>query len=195
MEVGERSIRPHTYEGYLTYVLMASQSCEDFARILLKHAQFTLQICLALKGFSWKFSRRQTGAHLDTLMFGQLLDMLEHSVDFSEKEVFMTACKKLSIARNRLAHELDSGVSLQEIETLAKECEGLYYKIAECFEDAHEDFSDAATDAIDDTDWDELLRSKRKIASSDETAKLRAISDKLQSVRQENALRRDSDLD
>jgi len=56
-------------------------------------------------------------------MFGQLLDMLDHSVDFDQKDEFIAGCKKLSAARNRLAHELDKGVlSLPDIETIAKAC-------------------------------------------------------------------------
>ena len=180
-----------TFDGYLSYVLITSQYCEDFARILLKEAQFTLQICLAAKKFGWHFPKRQTGTQLDGLMFGQLLDMLDHSVDFYQKDEFIAACKKLSAARNRLAHELDKGVlSLQDIETIAKDCVELGSEITDCFNSADEHFSSFFLEALEDNGWDALIEEGLRNATPDKAIVIGGLQVELQNQRERSPLRR-----
>jgi hypothetical protein len=179
----------NTFDGYLSSVLIRSQSCEDFARILVQHAQFTLQICLALQGFGWHFAKRQTRAGLDKLMFGQLLDLLDHSIDFEAKGPFIAACEKLSGARNRLAHELDKGVSLQDIQIIAKECAELDEIIGDRFNDADEHFSWFYVRILDDERWDRLLSLRMESAITDELSVLQTLFKKLEADRENNARR------
>jgi hypothetical protein len=180
-----------TFDGYLSYVLITSQYCEDFARILLKEAQFTLQICLGAKKFGWHFPKKQTGANLDGLMFGQLLDMLDHSVDFDQKKEFIEACKKLSSARNRLAHELDKGVlTLPDIAAIAKDCLKLGEEITDCFNSADEHFSSFFLQALEDTGWDTLLQERMRGATADQEILLGGLQVELQTQRERSPLRR-----
>ena len=190
-ELAKEAYDRQTFDGYLSYVLITSQYCEDFARILLKEAQFTLQICLAAKKFGWHFPKKQTGTNLDGMMFGQLLDMLDHSVDFDQKKEFIEACKKLSTARNRLAHELDKGVlTLPGIAAIAKDCSELGTEITDCFNSADEQFSCFFLEALEDTGWDTLLEDLMRNARPEQAILIGRLQIELQTQRERSPLRR-----
>jgi hypothetical protein len=187
-ELASEAYDRDTYDGYLSNVLITSQACEDFARITLKNAQFTLQICLAIQGFGWHFPKSQRGPALDKAMFGQLLQMLEHSVDFEQKKEFIEACDKLSKVRNRLVHELDSGVSLPDIKKLAEQCAALRGDIIDAFNSADEHFSGFFLDIVHDPEWDRMLRQVRYDATENEVARVDALIAKLNHARETSTL-------
>jgi hypothetical protein len=187
-ELAQEAYDRNTFDGYLSFVLMTSQACEDFARILLKNAQFTLQICLAIQGFGWHFPKKQTGDSLDKFMFGQLLDMLDHSVDFDQKKEFIDACKELSAVRNHLVHELDKGISLPDIKKLAEKCETLRGQIIDEFNGADEHFGYFFLEIVRDSAWNTLLKRKKHGATPDEATRIEALTTKLHHAREHSPL-------
>ena len=74
-----------TVDGYLSYILMTNQVCEEYIRVLIRHGQFTLLLHLVPRGFDWNFARHQA-TKLTKLMYGQLLDVLENSIEFQFKK-------------------------------------------------------------------------------------------------------------
>jgi hypothetical protein len=178
----------NTYDGYLSHVLITSQMCEDYARITLKNAQFTLQICLAIQGFGWNFPKSQLTPALDKAMFGQLLQMLEHSVDFDQKKEFIEACEKLSRVRNKLVHELDQGVGLAEIKKYAEECAVLHTEIIDAFNSADEHFSYFFLEIVRDPAWDTMLRVRRHAATGNDIGRIDAIAGQLDQARKTSPL-------
>lgn len=111
-------------------------------------------------------------------MFGQLLDMLDHSVDFDQENEFIDSCKDLSAVRNQLVHELDTGVSLPEIKKLAEKCATLRGRITDEFNSAD----------VRDTAWDSMLKQKKHAANADEATRIEVLTAKLQHARQTSPL-------
>jgi hypothetical protein len=177
--LAKKAFQRKTFDGYLSYVLITSQLCEDLARILLKQARFTLQICVAVKGFGWQFPKKELGRDIDELMFGHLLQAIENAVDFPAKKEFIAACRKLSQARNLLAHELDQGVSLTKIKELAAQCSKLAAELTDHFNDADDHFSDFFVKASHDPGWDQLLTKRVQNATLQERRRLEKVRAKL----------------
>jgi hypothetical protein len=176
-----------TFDGYLSYVLITHQVSEDYVLILLKHAQFTLSISLALHGFSWRFPSAQIGDKLEGQMFGKLLELLDNSIEFGGKERLIQVCREMNQARNRLAHRLVGGLTLQELASLANEYQEKYVELVDLFNDADEEFSYFYYVVVHDDGWDRLIRQKLSSASnaSNETErqKWEYVSDRLREGR------------
>lgn len=156
----------NTFDGYLSYVLMTHQVSEEYVMILLKHAQFTLSVSLALHGFSWRFPSAQVGDRLEGQMFGKLLELLDNSIQFVGKERLIQVCREMNQTRNMLAHRLVAGVNLQELASLAHEYKEKYDELVDLFNDADEEFSYFYCVVVHDEGWDRLVRQKLSSAAN-----------------------------
>jgi hypothetical protein len=183
-----------TFDGYLSYVLITHQVSEDYVLILLKHAQFTLSISLALHGFSWRFPSMQVGDKLEGQMFGKLLELLENSIEFGGKERLIQVCREMNQTRNRLAHHLVAGLTLQELASLANEYQEKHNELVDLFNDADGEFSCFYFVVVHDGGWDRLIRQKLNSASnaSNESERQRweYVSERLREGRVQSPIRR-----
>jgi len=78
-----------TFDGYLSYVLIFHQECEDYAILLLRHIQFTLRLHVVPSRFGWPSARYEQPGVRENQTFGRVLRLIETSLDFDAKEEFI----------------------------------------------------------------------------------------------------------
>src|ERR1022692_1796814 len=124
-----------TFDGYLSYVLISHQVCEDYVILLLRHAQLSVRLDTASRTPCWSDS---ADGSPKAEMFGRVLRRLESSIGFDGKDEFIEACRKQNKIRNRLAHRLIGGIDLDEIRLLAQEYKNGNREVVDSFNDADE---------------------------------------------------------
>jgi hypothetical protein len=156
-----------TFDGYLSYVLMANQVCEEYTRVLVRHTQFLLRLHTVTRGFSWSLPTNQTGRHLNDMMFGRLLDLLRYSVEFNCKQEWLDTCTALSQIRNRMAHQIGRSASIEQVREIAEEFKRKYDTVVDLFNEADEEMSWHYFEMIHDVMFDTLIDFELHILSSD----------------------------
>jgi hypothetical protein len=181
--LAEEAYKRDSVDGYFSYVLMTNQICEELARLLVRHAQFTLLLHIVPRGFNWKFSRRETGDGLSKLMFGKLLEILDNSMEFEVKADFIEACRKVNEMRNKLAHQFASNTSLDDLRQLAAQYKSGYDEVGNLFNQGDDEFTWHYSMMLHDIMWDHLIAAECNSKDSDHVAKWMAISLRLQQER------------
>ena len=165
--LAEQAYQRDTFDGYLSYVLMANQVCEEYTRVLVRHAQFFLGLHTVTRGFSWTPPSAQTGRHLNEVMFGRLLELLEHSVDFGNKKEWIETCRALNQIRNRMAHQIGRNATLEDIRQSAEQFKRRYDTVVHLFNDADEEFSWHYFEMVHDVMFDTIIAFELGTESSD----------------------------
>jgi hypothetical protein len=138
--IADEAYNRDSFDGYLSYIMITHQCCEDFVLILIQQSQLTLHICLLQHGFGWRFHKSHTKKELEGQMSGKLIDILENSLEFKGKSEFVSAFKAQNSIRNRLAHRLVEGLTVEELRALANEYESTCRTLVDWFNDADEAF-------------------------------------------------------
>lgn len=155
-KLSEDAFSRETFDGYLSYVLITHQICEDLIRLLITESRFTLYLYLVPDDFDYKFSKKDDNSDLDNLMFGQLLDKLDHSLEFDNKEHFIEKCRELNQTRKSFVHELTK-IDLDKIAERAKNYSDKYKDLIKLFYDIDDNFRLFFKDHRKDDSWDMML--------------------------------------
>lgn len=156
-KIANEAFERDSFDGYLSYVLISHQVCEDYAILLLRHTQFALRLNVLPNGFGWPSAKYEQPGVRENQMFGRILQMIEKSLEFNCKHEFIAACSKQSRIRNRLAHSLIEGITLQEIRDLAHEYKEGDEDVVHYFNEGDESFSWFYYEQILHPKWDVLL--------------------------------------
>jgi hypothetical protein len=141
-KLASQAFKRDTFDGYLSYVLISHQVCEDYILLLLRHAQLTLRMHVVLSGFGWPTEKYEAPGVGMRTMFGRILELLDNSINFEHKKEFIEACHKQNAIRNQLAHRLldGGGITLGQIRSIAQTYEGGDRAVVDSFNKADEDF-------------------------------------------------------
>jgi hypothetical protein len=145
-DIAEAAFQKANIEGYLSSVLIYQQLTEEMSWILLKDCQFLTKI--ALSGVTEIHYKDKKG-----MMFGRLLENLSDSLEFKEKNNFISECNKLNKIRIELVHGLAEDGVHQNISKKATTAQNHFKKIKSMFMVAHKAF------------LDEFTREKRELIS------------------------------
>jgi hypothetical protein len=177
--LAEEAFKRETFDGYLSYVFITHQICDELIRLLIIHTRFTLQLYLIPDGFDYKFSNSDDNKDIENLMTGKLLEILKNSLEFDQKEEFIQTCLELSQIRNRLAHELTRKVKLGKIKNSASKYRQKFIALEELFDEIHDIFCLFYKDQRKDDSWDLLIDDQIQILDAendkDEIKKLKEI--------------------
>lgn len=103
-DVAQEAFAKNSIEGHLAALLIWHQLCEEMAQLLLREAQFFIQLAVHPAEITFRDRRK--------LMFGQILDALSDTISFDGKEAFLDDCRKLNTQRIQLVHRLTQHSSL-----------------------------------------------------------------------------------
>lgn len=156
-DLAEEAFKRETFDGFLSYVFITHQICDELIKLLIAHSRFTLQLYLIPDGFDYKFSNKEGNKDIENFMTGKLLDVLQNSLEFDNKEKFILACSELSQIRNRLAHELTRSVKLDKIKKSASKYRQKFIALEELFDEIHDIFCLFYKDQRKDDKWDWLI--------------------------------------
>lgn len=185
-KLAQEAYERDTFDGYLSYILITNQICEEYARLLLREGEFTLLLHLVPRGFGWRFQRSQvgaSGANLDKVMFGTLLQILETSIEFDAKADFIQACHRLNQIRNQLAHELSQSASIDQLRKLAERYSRVYDETVDLFNDGDDEFSWHYAMMVHDIAWDHIIEERLGSKDPDEQRKWAKLSQRLKEER------------
>lgn len=157
-DLASEALDRESSDGYLAYVLITHQLCDELLRLLIAHTRFALRLMVVPNGFDIKFSAKEDDGDLERLMTGQLITVLEHSLEFDEKEEFLKLCREMSEIRNKLTHELARKVDLAKLEATTDKYRAKYKRAEELFFDANDNFRLLYKDSKKDDSWDWMLQ-------------------------------------
>ncbi len=145
--IADEVFTKNTIEGYLAALLIYHQLCEELIRLIIKDAQFFIQLSVFPAEIEFPIKRK--------MMFGQLIEQLETTISFDEKEQFIKKCTELNKLRIEIVHNLTKTTSLNQITTQVAQVKNLYDEIFELFEGIHDYFRVCFHDFKKDGEWDE----------------------------------------
>jgi hypothetical protein len=145
--IADEAYAKNTIEGYLAALLVYHQLCEELIRLVLKDAQFYIQLGVFPAVIEFPTKQR--------MMFGQLIEQLEATISFGEKEEFIRKCLELNKIRINLVHNLTKMTSLSQIGTQVSRAKDLYGEIFELFGGIHDFFRVCFHNFKKDAEWDE----------------------------------------
>jgi len=131
-EVAQEAFAKSSIEGHLAALLIWHQLCEEMARLLLRDAQFFIQLSVYPAEIEFREKKK--------LMFGQILDALRETVSFEGKGEFLEGCQKLNTQRIELVHRLTQHSSITDIIARVVEAKLIYERVFLIFEGAHDGF-------------------------------------------------------
>ena len=67
-ELAEEAFRRKTFDGFLSYVFITHQICDELLKLLIVHTRFTLQLYLIPDGFNYKFSDKSDNKDLEGMV-------------------------------------------------------------------------------------------------------------------------------
>ena len=181
-DLANRAYRRRSIDGCLSYVLITQQIGDELTRLLIAHCRFTLQLFLVPVGFDYKFSGKPNNSDLDKLTSGQLLNVLDNSLEFEGKDEFLKSVRALTEKRNVLAHHLARQPKLGRIREIAKEYRTKFAETEEIFWEANDVFYLFYKDQRKEDHWEWLLDDAlENAADSKESAAIK----RLQKLRKE----------
>jgi hypothetical protein len=141
-EVAKEALSKRSVEGYLASLLIFHQLSEEMAAVILKNAQFFIQLSV--------FPAEIVFPEKKKLMFGQLIEELKFTISFKGKDEFIEKCVELNKHRVDIVHRLTKRSSLADlkaqlliVEELYGEIYKLFFKIDDwfyfCFKDFQKD--------------------------------------------------------
>ena len=131
-EVANKAFSKDSIEGYLASLLIYHQLCEEMVRLLLRDAQFFIQLSV--------FPAEILFPEKSKPMFGQLIGELKATISFEGKDEFITKCTELNEHRIDIVHRLTKRSSLVDLKAQISQVKKLYDEIYELFDDIHDWF-------------------------------------------------------
>jgi hypothetical protein len=140
--IAKTALSKNSVEGYLAALLIFHQLCEEMAGVILKNAQFFIQLSV--------FPAEIVFPEKKKLMFGQLIEELKSTISFKYKDEFIEKCVELNKHRIDIVHRLikrsslaDLKAQLLQVKELYDEIYKLFFKIDDrfyvCFKDFEKD--------------------------------------------------------
>lgn len=143
--IAEDVFLEETLAGYLGSLLIYIQLIEEIIKLLLMDIEFLTQ----LKEFPNEYHMRK----YDELTFGQIISVLENSIDFEEKEYIISDCREINKIRNDLVHNLTKNQDLDLIFQKVELAKDLYLSVFETFHSAHRVFWRKFETNFENKDW------------------------------------------
>ena len=131
-DVADDAFARNSIEGYLAALLIYHQLCEEMVRLLLKDAQFLIQLSV--------FPTELHFAEKKRLMFGQLIDELRATIVFEDKDEFISKCLDINSHRIDIVHRLTKRSSLSDVGSQIAQVKTLYSEIYALFDGIHDWF-------------------------------------------------------
>ncbi len=119
--IAEDAFFHETLEGYLGALLIYSQLAEDIIRLLIEDAEFFVQLNIFPTEIHFLVSEKAT--------LGNLINALEHSIEFDNKQEIIALCQELNEVRKRLVHQLTKHSDSDSIEPEAELARSLFEAI------------------------------------------------------------------
>ena len=94
-QIADKAHRKRTLEGHLAAILIYHQISEEMLRMVLKWAQFYIQLSVFPTEFAPKIK--------DKLFYGQVISELDQTIDFPQKAEFLEGCRGPNGARSRIS--------------------------------------------------------------------------------------------
>lgn len=147
--IADEAFQRSTIEGYLAALLIYHQICEELIRLIIKNAQFYIQLAVFPAEIEFPEKKRVT--------FGQLIDELKSTLSFQNKGEFIEKCSELNKYRVDVVHRLTKKTTLQDVQRQMSEAKNLFAEISDrfmsindffrgCFGDFRDDFEDYSED-------------------------------------------------
>ena len=149
-DLADEAWSKNTVEGYLAALLIYHQLAEEMLRLLLRSAEFLIQ--LELFPTEIKFPAR------GNIMFGRVIEALKDTIEFENKEKIIECARSLNERRVSLVHGLTKHSSVSDITTKAREIKKDFDALYSAFEEAHDWLLLCFKDLRKDKDWDEYFR-------------------------------------
>lgn len=130
--IASRAMLKGTTEGCLATILIYHQLVEEMLRLLIRDAQFLIQLGIFPSRIAFCEKRKQ--------MFGQLQQELKDLVDFEGKNRFLTKIEQINSIRVRIVHKLTQRGSLGGLTREARRAKQLYDDAFVIFDQAHDNF-------------------------------------------------------
>lgn len=147
--IADDAFEKKTIEGYLAALLVYHQLCEELVRLILKDAQFSIQLGV--------FPAEIVFPEKRNMMFGQLIKELNATVCFENKEKFIDKCLELNKRRIEIVHNLTRLTTLERVGEGVSEVKYLFDEIFGLFEAIHDYFRVCFKDFRKDVEWDSYL--------------------------------------
>jgi hypothetical protein len=130
--IASRTILKGTTEGSLATILIYHQLIEEMLRLLIRDAQFLMQLAVFPSRIAFRDRRKQ--------MFGQLQQELKDLVDFEGKTRFLAKTEQINSIRVGVVHKLTERGSLAGLTREARRAKRLYDDAFVIFDQAHDNF-------------------------------------------------------
>ena len=130
--IASRAMSKATTEGCLATILIYHQLVEEMLRLLIRDAQFLIQLAVFPVRIAFREKRKQ--------MFGQLQQELKDLVDFDGKSRFLAKIDQINAIRVGIVHKLTQRGSLGGLTREARRAKRLYDEAFAIFDQAHDNF-------------------------------------------------------
>jgi hypothetical protein len=130
--IASRAMMKGTTEGCLATILIYHQLVEEMLRLLIRDAQFLIQLAVFPSHIAFREKRKQ--------MFGQLRQELRDLVDFGGKSRFLVKIDQINSIRVGIVHKLTQRGSLDGLTRETRRAKRLYDDAFAIFDQAHDDF-------------------------------------------------------
>lgn len=137
-ELADESLKKKSIEGALAAVLIYHQLTEEQLRLLLRSAQFFVQLSVFPAEIIFPEKKRQ--------MFGQVIDELKQTISFSKKDKILELAASLNSHRIELVHKLASRQKTDNIVSQAIEVKNTFNRLFKMIDCASDEFRVAFKD-------------------------------------------------
>ncbi len=148
-EIADDAFSKGTIEGYLASILIYIQITEELVNVLLESCEFFIQLGIFPTELQFK--------HGEKRMFGQILNDLENTISFKDKDILISKCKQLNNLRNKLVHNLTKHTSIEDIKRQSSKIKEIFDSIFEIYDEVYDGFRGDFSHLMRNGDWDEWL--------------------------------------
>jgi hypothetical protein len=136
--IASGAMTKRTAESCLAAILICHQLAEEMLRLLIRDAQFLIQLAVFPSKIEFHEKPKQ--------MFGQIRQELKDSVDFEGKTRLLAKADQLNSIRIGIVHKLTRRGSLGGLTREARRAKRLYHEAFAIFDQAHDNFRVAFKD-------------------------------------------------
>jgi len=130
--IADEAFLKSTIEGYLAALLIYHQLSEELIRLILKNAQFYIQLAVFPEEIEFPEKKKLT--------FGQLIDELNSSLSFQNKGGFIEKCLDLNRYRIDIVHRLTKETTILDVRRKVSEAKNIFDEIFSLFEGINDFF-------------------------------------------------------
>jgi hypothetical protein len=150
--VAEDALCRRTVDGYLAALLIYAQLAEEIVRLLLRDAEFFVQLHVYPAEIHFPVPEMAT--------LGELLGMFDRSLDFPSKQEVLKACRELNIIRRDLVHRLTASPTTDSVGPRVEQARVWFREAFSGFQEGHSWFHLAFKDLRKDDTWWERIETE-----------------------------------